>query len=871
MAQQQALILSINSIAARVGALEAERALASLGRAAKGAASDVDGMESKLRSAGDSMKRVGRALTIGVTAPLVGLAGFAVKAAADMDSLKRSLDAMTGSSAETAVQMERLKQVARAPGLGFREAVQGSVNLQAVGFAATDAERAIMAFGNAIATTGGGKAELDRVLFQLTQMAATGRIVAQDLRPIIQTAPAVAKALNELFGTTSAEAISSQVDSFEEFFGLLIPKLESMPSVAGGAANSLENLGDAAFRARAALGDQLLPVVLPLVEGLANLLEQSADLNPEMLRTGIAFGAAAAVVGPLTLGVAGLATAVGTLVIAGAPLWPLLAVGGLITVGLSTLVGLFVKSKLEALAAAAAVDDFKRALTGMDLATAIGTERTLQARIEAVESAGASIAAMQGEQDTLGNSDPARLNELKEGIARLRSFINGNPPLEKLKEDLESTKGAVRTLGTTLTNNATRGLEVVDEKAEQFRRTLKKLREEAEKISLALSNSMFDASWQRDVSWRFNPNQLANGRHREAWQSVRKGVVDARAAGGIVTTPGYTPPPAKAMSKLERQLLALEIAAKNTGDALLRSVANGAKAVGAKLLDLFNPLTIATTMLDEAFRSAVPEMKALMEPVRKIAHAIGQALAPVLEALAPVFEKLAPIISAVAQVLGALMAALAPIFEATIPLLRALFPVFKALAIAATYVGQVFGIVAGVIMHVVGWLVSAIGVAIEAIGRVITKIPGLGDFGMIDAGEAMQDWGAALREGGDEMFKMWDTMAEAREAIKGIHLEGSLEDLGDAASKATSQLLNYANVPHVNALRFRVSGGAVGGGMAMPPSGPLDTNPSTPAGGSITINVHGTTDPERVAEEVVRRLERQEQRGAPSRLRVALA
>lgn len=207
-----------------------------------------------------------------------------VTTAADMDSLRRALDAVTGSSDQTAIQMERLKEVARAPGLGFREAVQGSVNLQAVGFAAKDAERALKAFGNAIATTGGGRAELDRVLLQLTQMAATGRIVAQDLRPIVQTAPAVAKALNELFGTTSAEAIAAQVDDFDEFFDLLITKLEQMPSVAGGAKNALENLGDAAFRLRASIGEQLLPVVEPVVNGLADAAEALADNRAGLTR-----------------------------------------------------------------------------------------------------------------------------------------------------------------------------------------------------------------------------------------------------------------------------------------------------------------------------------------------------------------------------------------------------------------------------------------------------------------------------------------------------------------------------------------------------------------------------------------------------------
>lgn len=867
MAQQQALVLSINSVAARVGALEAERALARVGRAAKDATSDVDGMESKLRSAGDSMKRVGRAMTLGVTLPLVGVAGFAVKAAADMDSLKRSLDAMTGSSAETAKQMERLKEVARAPGLGFREAVQGSVNLQAVGFAATEAERAIMAFGNAIATTGGGKAELDRVLFQLTQMAATGKIVAQDLKPIIQTAPAVARALNELFGTTSAEAISSQVDSFEEFFNLLIPKLESMPSVAGGAANSLENLGDAAFRARAALGDQLLPVVLPLVEGLADLLEKSADLNPEMMRTAIAFGAAAAVVGPLTLGVAALATAVGTLVIAGAPLWPLLLGGGAIVVGLTTLVGLFTKSKLEALAAAGEVDRYKESLLGMNRAQLMAQHSALQGQKSSIAE---QIRNLSG-----GRGNDGRIAELK------RQGMEVVATIQQVERQLMTT--GMDPIIVSVSN----GLTEMDEKALRFRDTLKRIREEAEKISEALAGRLFDMRMGPGIGggagFNLRPT-LAGRRDREAFKSVQKAGVDARAAGGIIQTVivGQRTALEITQDKKESQKEAKEAAnsplaklgrtLRDLRDAAWDALVDGFKAFGTRLFNLFNPLAIASTMLDQAFRDAVPEIKALMEPVRKIAHAIGQALAPVMEALAPVFEKLAPVISAVAQVFGALMVALMPVLNAMVPILRALFPVFKLVAIAATYLGQVFGIVGGVILHIVGGIATGIGAAIAAIGSVIKRIWGLGEEGaaLERLGNGIRNFGRGMREAGDEMFKLWDSMAEAREEIKKVKLDEKLEDLGDAAQKATQGLLNYARVVHINALRFRANaGGGGGGGAAIPPTGPP---PGIGGGGtigppiSLTVNVNGVTNPAEVAREVVRHINSYTRRGGRSPL-----
>jgi tape measure domain-containing protein len=462
MAQEQSLRLGVDSRPAEQGARRATGALASLGAAARGATQQVDKAEDSLKRLGkaaDAMKSAGRALTVGVSLPLVGLAGFAVKAAADMDSLRRALTAMTGSTAETARQMERLKVVARAPGLGFQEAVQGSVNLQAVGFSALQAERALKAFGNAIATTGGGKAELDRVIFQLAQMAAVGKVTAQDLKPIIQTAPAVAKALKELFGTTSAEAISEQAGSFDEFFAALIPKLEQMPSVAGGAKNALANLSDSAFRARAALGDALLPAVVPMVEGFAALLEKTESLNPHMLRTGIAFGAAAAVVGPLSIGIASLATAVGTLVIAGAPLWPILLGGAAITAGVAAFVGLFTKSKLEALAAAGAVKEYTASLAGMN-------EAQLRAQRSALMGQKSKVAEMIGNLSG-GKGNDGRLAQLrKSGM----DVVGALAEVDRLLRGLETpAKSTTTTLAT--------GLDSAKDAAKKLRQELERLDE----------------------------------------------------------------------------------------------------------------------------------------------------------------------------------------------------------------------------------------------------------------------------------------------------------------------------------------------------------------------------------------------------------
>lgn len=199
-----------------------------------------------------------------------------IKSAASFDALKRGLIAISGSAEEAERQLVRLREVAKLPGLGFREAIQGSLNLQAVGFSAANAERALKAFGNAVAFTGGGKEELSRITVQLAQMSAKGKILSQDLKPIIEAAPAVGKALKDAFGTVDSEALQDLGLTTDQFLDKLYTALEKLPPAANGAKNAMENFGDAIDMALATIGQPLLDPLTRALDTLTPMLATAA-------------------------------------------------------------------------------------------------------------------------------------------------------------------------------------------------------------------------------------------------------------------------------------------------------------------------------------------------------------------------------------------------------------------------------------------------------------------------------------------------------------------------------------------------------------------------------------------------------------------
>lgn len=270
-----------------------------------------------LRSVGQGLASVGATLTFSVTAPLAALSASVVDAAVRMDSLKRGLTTIAGSSQEAAQQLERLTQIAKLPGIGFQEAIQGSIRLQAVGFSAEEAERSLRQFSNAIALTGGGRENLETVTVQLGQMAAQSKVLAADLKPIINAAPAVAVALREAFGTVRSEELQELGISSKEFIGILVSELERLPRAAAGARNSFENFRDELFRAAATVGTVLLPALTRLVEVagpiITTLANAFAAIPAPLQVIVIGFTALLAALGPVLFIVGQLVLGVGRL------------------------------------------------------------------------------------------------------------------------------------------------------------------------------------------------------------------------------------------------------------------------------------------------------------------------------------------------------------------------------------------------------------------------------------------------------------------------------------------------------------------------------------------------------------------------------
>lgn len=315
------LDIGIDATGALRGANQFAQATEKISNHAARAEGSVKKLGDKMKALGSQLAGVGATLSASATAPLALLGTRAVSAAKDMDSLTRGLTAVMNSSSAAGEELKKLREVAKLPGLGFKEAIQGSINLQAAGFSAELARRSLGAFGNALATVGKGKAELDGVGLALSQIASKGKVSAEEINQLAERVPQIRKVMQAAFGTAETEALQKRGIGATEFVEKVVAELEKLPRVTGGAANSFENLSDTIEQALLPLGNAILRFVLPAIDAIVPVIERAsaafANLSTPAQNTILAIAGIAAVAGPLVIALGGIVAAVSAI---GAPL-----------------------------------------------------------------------------------------------------------------------------------------------------------------------------------------------------------------------------------------------------------------------------------------------------------------------------------------------------------------------------------------------------------------------------------------------------------------------------------------------------------------------------------------------------------------------
>lgn len=266
---------------------------------------ELNKASSEFRKKSREMAELGDNMFAAVTLPVIGLGAAAISSAADIEKLTNAMTTTMGSAEAAAKEIELLREAAKAPGLDFEQAIKGSVRLQAVGLSAEDSRRALSAFGNALALAGGSASDLDGIALALGQIAAKGKVSAEEINQLAERTPQIRMAMQDAFGTADTEQLQKMGITAEKFISEIITSFEKLPPATAGLSESLTNFNSSVKIAFANLGQSINKAIdfegklNTLADAVNSVAKWFSELSPQTQKFIVYAGLGAAAIGPL--------------------------------------------------------------------------------------------------------------------------------------------------------------------------------------------------------------------------------------------------------------------------------------------------------------------------------------------------------------------------------------------------------------------------------------------------------------------------------------------------------------------------------------------------------------------------------------------
>jgi hypothetical protein len=238
------------------------------------AGSAVDGLESKIGSLGSA---------IGLTFGLAGASMFAksmIDAGATVENALTGLTTLLQNSREAQSVITNTMEDATKTPFAFEGLLAANKALISADETATGAREAVLNLSNAIAATGGGDDELQRMVVNLQQIKNVGFASALDLKQFAYAGINLYKVLDEAGikhgkkQEVTYEQITTALKKAHEEGGIYFNGLENM---AGNTSVQISNLGDAMFQLKVQMFNDLKPVITATIETLSGFISSLRD------------------------------------------------------------------------------------------------------------------------------------------------------------------------------------------------------------------------------------------------------------------------------------------------------------------------------------------------------------------------------------------------------------------------------------------------------------------------------------------------------------------------------------------------------------------------------------------------------------------
>lgn len=281
----------------------------------------------QLQNVGEQMKEVGgkftdvgQDLSLKLTAPIVALGTVGVSYNAQLEQYRTMFTTLTGSAEEADKILTQLQQDAQKSPFDSSALIQANQYLISAGVSAEDARKTILDLGNAVAATGGGSDELNRMAQNLQQIKNVGKASAQDIKQFANAGINIYGLLAESTGKTV-----EQVKEMDVSYEVLADALAKASDEGGKYAGAMEaqgqtlngSLNATKESVRMLLGEiteAAMPIIVQILEKIRQVISWLSSLDDETKKTILIVGAIVAAIGPALVIIGTIISSLGTLV-----------------------------------------------------------------------------------------------------------------------------------------------------------------------------------------------------------------------------------------------------------------------------------------------------------------------------------------------------------------------------------------------------------------------------------------------------------------------------------------------------------------------------------------------------------------------------
>lgn len=265
---------------AGAGAVEAQRGVTGLSRSLPTANAGVTGLADRL---GRGLVTAAKAGAIALGVATTAVIGFGLKSAANLETSRVQLEAITGSAGAAQDAFAFLKTLDPNAPFDIGQLLAGTTTLANFGFEAQALQKTIQGVVD-VASTSTDPQALERIAIAVGQIHQSGALMSQDLNQLIAAGAPVGEAMQKAFGMTVAEfkraqesgSVGADPDAFlEALFGLRAGVAEQV------ATNTLTGLLSSV---RSRVMFELSDATSPLVESLKASLPAIEELIGTALR-----------------------------------------------------------------------------------------------------------------------------------------------------------------------------------------------------------------------------------------------------------------------------------------------------------------------------------------------------------------------------------------------------------------------------------------------------------------------------------------------------------------------------------------------------------------------------------------------------------